>query len=238
MRSASAGTASCRGARTARWWGVRPDPDARRGPAGRGRAGTVYHYFASKEHLYAAVMLRWFDSFQRRLVRDELPAGPTTAQGVVAPHHRRLRPQAAVPAGDVRPRGFVGSVRARTCSTSSRTVTAASTMPPWPRFSEHDAERIRMTTRSVLGNTLRAYALGWFDMSASTGGHRHGRPDLRRTTGPRRRLTRRGQVEPVAAKITHFARRGDGRTTVTFVVVTPLNVVSRSTDPSSGHVRP
>src|ERR1700712_4647 len=35
--------------------------------------GTLYRYFASKEHLYAAVMMVWFRSFQRGLERERLP---------------------------------------------------------------------------------------------------------------------------------------------------------------------
>lgn len=41
--------------------------------------GTLYRYFASKEHLYAAVMLAWFGSFRRRLERDPLPDGARDA---------------------------------------------------------------------------------------------------------------------------------------------------------------
>lgn len=41
--------------------------------------GTLYRYFASKEHLYAAVMLVWFGSFERGLQREQLPAEPGPA---------------------------------------------------------------------------------------------------------------------------------------------------------------
>ena len=41
--------------------------------------GTLYRYFASKEHLYAAVMLVWFRSFQRGLQREQLPEEPGEA---------------------------------------------------------------------------------------------------------------------------------------------------------------
>jgi AcrR family transcriptional regulator len=41
--------------------------------------GTLYRYFASKEHLYAAVMRLWVDSFNRGLQRKQLPADPGEA---------------------------------------------------------------------------------------------------------------------------------------------------------------
>ncbi|MCU1366310.1 MAG: TetR/AcrR family transcriptional regulator [Ilumatobacteraceae bacterium] len=41
--------------------------------------GTLYRYFASKEHLYAAVMAVWFRSFHRRLERQRLPEEPGEA---------------------------------------------------------------------------------------------------------------------------------------------------------------
>jgi AcrR family transcriptional regulator len=41
--------------------------------------GTLYRYFSSKEHLYAAVMLEWMASFGRKLEREPLPAGARDA---------------------------------------------------------------------------------------------------------------------------------------------------------------
>jgi AcrR family transcriptional regulator len=41
--------------------------------------GTLYRYFASKEHLYAAVMLLWVNSFNRGLQRKQLPDDPGEA---------------------------------------------------------------------------------------------------------------------------------------------------------------
>jgi AcrR family transcriptional regulator len=41
--------------------------------------GTLYRYFASKEHLYAAVMLLWVDSYKRGLQRTTLPDAPGDA---------------------------------------------------------------------------------------------------------------------------------------------------------------
>ena len=41
--------------------------------------GTLYRYFASKEHLYAAVMLLWVNSFNRGLQRQQLPDDPGDA---------------------------------------------------------------------------------------------------------------------------------------------------------------
>ncbi len=41
--------------------------------------GTLYRYFASKEHLYAAVMLLWVDSYNRGVRRRPLPAAPADA---------------------------------------------------------------------------------------------------------------------------------------------------------------
>jgi AcrR family transcriptional regulator len=41
--------------------------------------GTLYRYFTSKEHLYAAVMLEWMASFGRKLERQPLPDGPRDA---------------------------------------------------------------------------------------------------------------------------------------------------------------
>ena len=37
--------------------------------------GTLYHYFSSKEHLYAAVMLEWAASFRSAIARRPLSAG-------------------------------------------------------------------------------------------------------------------------------------------------------------------
>ncbi len=126
--------------------------------------GTVYHYFASKEHLYAAVMLRWFDSFQRRLVRDELPVRPderlkelmrrTTAAFARKPQFLRVM---FILEGSSDP--YARELFDQFTNRHSGEYHAA-----LAGFSEHDAERIRMTTSSVLGNTLRAYALGWFDI--------------------------------------------------------------------------
>jgi AcrR family transcriptional regulator len=41
--------------------------------------GTLYRYFASKEHLYAAVMMVWFRSFRRGIERERLPSEPRAA---------------------------------------------------------------------------------------------------------------------------------------------------------------
>ena len=41
--------------------------------------GTMYHYFSSKEHLYAAVMLEWASSFRRAIARRPLN-GQTTQE--------------------------------------------------------------------------------------------------------------------------------------------------------------
>ena len=41
--------------------------------------GTLYRYFASKEHLYAAVMTVWFRSFHRGLERERLSDDPGEA---------------------------------------------------------------------------------------------------------------------------------------------------------------
>lgn len=41
--------------------------------------GTVYHYFSSKEHLYAAVMLEWAASFRSAIGREPL-LGQTSAE--------------------------------------------------------------------------------------------------------------------------------------------------------------
>jgi TetR/AcrR family transcriptional regulator, cholesterol catabolism regulator len=122
--------------------------------------GTLYHYFASKEHLYAAVMLRWFDSFQRRLVRDELPAGPderlkellrrTTAAFARKPQFLRVM--------------FIleasADPHARELFDQFSGLHSAEHRAALTDFSERDADLIRMTTSSVLGNMLRSFALG------------------------------------------------------------------------------
>ena len=41
--------------------------------------GTVYHYFSSKEHLYAAVMLEWAASFRSAIGREPL-LGQTSSE--------------------------------------------------------------------------------------------------------------------------------------------------------------
>jgi AcrR family transcriptional regulator len=122
--------------------------------------GTVYHYFASKEHLYAAVMLRWFDSFQRRLMRDELPARAderlkellrrSTAAFARKPQFLRVM--------------FIlegsSDLYARDLFDQFSALHNAEHRAALADFPEHEADLIRMATSSVLGNMLRSFALG------------------------------------------------------------------------------
>jgi AcrR family transcriptional regulator len=127
--------------------------------------GTLYHYFASKEHLYSAVMLRWFNSFQRRLVRDALPAGPderikellrrTTAAFGRKPQFLRVM--------------FIleasADPHARDLFDQFSAMHAAEHRAALAGYSDHDVDMIRMTTSSVLGNMLRYFALGHVDIA-------------------------------------------------------------------------
>jgi AcrR family transcriptional regulator len=126
--------------------------------------GTLYHYFASKEHLYAAVMLRWFDSFQRRLVRDELPAGPDErlkellrrTTGAFARKPQFLRVMFILESSN--------DPHARELFEQFSELHTAEHRAALAGFSEHDADLIRMATSSVLGNMLRMFALGLTDI--------------------------------------------------------------------------
>jgi TetR/AcrR family transcriptional regulator, cholesterol catabolism regulator len=52
--------------------------------------GTLYRYFTSKEHLFAAVILEWQDALQRKLEKQP-PAGETEADRLRDVCHRTIR---------------------------------------------------------------------------------------------------------------------------------------------------
>jgi TetR/AcrR family transcriptional regulator, cholesterol catabolism regulator len=52
--------------------------------------GTLYRYFASKEHLFAAVFVEWQGALKRRLEREE-PQGETEAERLRDVFHRTIR---------------------------------------------------------------------------------------------------------------------------------------------------
>jgi AcrR family transcriptional regulator len=52
--------------------------------------GTLYRYFSSKEHLFAAVILEWQDALRRKLEKQP-PAGGTEAERLRDVCHRTIR---------------------------------------------------------------------------------------------------------------------------------------------------
>src|SRR5918994_5612670 len=51
--------------------------------------GTVYRYFSSKEHLFAAVLFEWAEPFATRVRREPDP-GSTDAERLLAALHRAV----------------------------------------------------------------------------------------------------------------------------------------------------
>ena len=52
--------------------------------------GTLYHYFTSKEHLFAAVFVEWHGSLKKKLEKER-PAGETEADRLRDVFHRMIR---------------------------------------------------------------------------------------------------------------------------------------------------
>jgi TetR/AcrR family transcriptional regulator, cholesterol catabolism regulator len=123
--------------------------------------GTVYRYFSSKEHLFAAVLLEWAEPFATR-VRRAPDAGADDAERLTAALHRALsafehRPQyfQLVTVLEVVPDPVVADTYARfTRSTQGALRESLHDVPP------EDVDAVTRLAGAVLDSTLRAWSLG------------------------------------------------------------------------------
>ncbi len=121
--------------------------------------GTLYHYFSSKEHLYAAVMLEWAASFRATISRKPLVA-------VSSPERLKELFGRVIRAFERQPQFLrveivlesTTDVRARElyerCSTQHRRTFSAAL----PAIASRDARRVTGTVAIVLGSLLHAWA--------------------------------------------------------------------------------
>ena len=128
--------------------------------------GTVYRYFSSKEHLFAAVLLEWAEPFATRVRREPDP-GSTDAERLVAALHR------AVSAFEYRPQFFklIGVLQVvaepavadlyREFTDSTRGV-LAETLHDVPA---NDVEDVVGLAGAVLDSVLRARSLGQLSLA-------------------------------------------------------------------------
>jgi AcrR family transcriptional regulator len=122
--------------------------------------GTLYRYFASKEHLYAAVMMVWFRSFRRGIERERLPSEPQAAvrefsRRIVAAFERKpqfLRVEFVLE-GSTDPYAVHEFAQS-----NSRYRQAFHEM--LTGFDEADVNRIERVMGCVITTMLRQYALG------------------------------------------------------------------------------
>jgi AcrR family transcriptional regulator len=126
--------------------------------------GTLYRYFASKEHLYAAVMLLWVNSFTRGLQRKQVPDDPREALKEIL--RRSIAAFVAKPqflrveivmegSSDVHARGLVEQF-GREYQTAYQDCLAG--LPP------EQSDLIQMTIQCVLTKMLHSYALDRVDV--------------------------------------------------------------------------
>jgi TetR/AcrR family transcriptional regulator, cholesterol catabolism regulator len=121
--------------------------------------GTLYHYFSSKEHLYAAVMLEWAASFRATIGRKPLVAASSPERlkelfgRVIRAFERQpqfLRVEIVLESTtDLRARELYEQ-----CSNQHRTTFSASL----PSVPVRDARRVTGTVAIVLGSLLHAWA--------------------------------------------------------------------------------
>jgi AcrR family transcriptional regulator len=123
--------------------------------------GTVYRYFSSKEHLFAAVLLEWAEPFASR-VRRAPEAGSTDAERLTAALHRAVtafehRPQffRLVTVLEVVPDPVVADLYAEfTGSTQGVIAETLHDVPPG------DIPAVVSLAGAVLDSTLRSRSLG------------------------------------------------------------------------------
>jgi AcrR family transcriptional regulator len=123
--------------------------------------GTVYRYFASKEHLFAAVMLEWGASLDKRLRKDPL-AGDDVASRLTDLMDRIItaferRPQffrlmvVMESTPDAHARGLFDQFRAQ----ASQTVNE-----PLDALAPDDARAVLEVVNAVLSSVLRSWVMG------------------------------------------------------------------------------
>ncbi len=126
--------------------------------------GTLYRYFASKEHLYAAVMLVWFDSFERGLQREQLPDEPGPAlkellfRAIAAFARKPQFLLVEIVLQSSTDALAVGLFREFSTKNHAAYRDALAGLDP------HVVERIAAIVAAVLGSALHQYALGRVDI--------------------------------------------------------------------------
>ena len=122
--------------------------------------GTLYRYFTSKEHLFAAVFVEWQGALKKKLEKDPLP-GATEADRLRDVFHRMIR------AFQLQPQ-FYRVVMVLTAATDAyaadlyQSIAAQSRDSVAPAFGGHfDADRaaILATLNAVLDESLRSWVM-------------------------------------------------------------------------------
>jgi TetR/AcrR family transcriptional regulator, cholesterol catabolism regulator len=122
--------------------------------------GTLYRYFTSKEHLFAAVFMEWHGALKKKLEKER-PAGATEADRLRDVFHRMIR------AFQLQPQFFrvVMMLEATTdpyaadlfqsLSTQSRETVATA----FARPGDDDRKAIYATLNAVLDESLRSWVM-------------------------------------------------------------------------------
>ncbi|HYA67941.1 MAG TPA: TetR/AcrR family transcriptional regulator [Acidimicrobiales bacterium] len=123
--------------------------------------GTLYHYFSSKEHLFAEVLVKWAGTLRTNLTRHPLSAG-TPQERLTEALHRSIRafqrqPQLArlVAALEMSSDPFATEILARLDQT-----TTAVYLELLPGIEARRARRIVRTADAVFDSMLRAWSAG------------------------------------------------------------------------------
>jgi AcrR family transcriptional regulator len=128
--------------------------------------GTLYRYFASKEHLFAAVLLSWGEAMRPRV--EHAPLRGTTPAEQLADVYGR-----AIAAFERRPQFFrlyvimetTSDEHARELTARFTGVTSGSLKLPLETLSEVDAEAVAGVLGSVLNSSLRGWSSGLHPIS-------------------------------------------------------------------------
>ena len=129
--------------------------------------GTVYRYFASKEHLFACVLLSWAASMGAGISRSPL-RGASVAEQLQDVYGR------AIAAFERRPEFYrlfvvVESTTdpfARALHAEFVTATSGQMRAPLARLDPADADAVAQVIGSVLATSLRTWALGQMTIAA------------------------------------------------------------------------
>lgn len=123
--------------------------------------GTVYRYFASKEHLFAAVLVRWGETLQVRMQKaplrgDDVPSQLEDVYGRVIGAFEKL-PQffRLMMVIETTTDPYARELHQRFSETARTSLGA-----PLEALSEEEAEAVADVLTSVLGGVLRSWALG------------------------------------------------------------------------------